>query len=176
MESQIHQCIINNLEAKQEIYKLALEQHKWELERNQESIKELEHKLVRIESQLNSLNQEDNLSIKLSDYFTEEELRDYNPTYEMLFEPDLPFRDWLDWFYEELPFLDNKHLKYIHTRTKKEHSFTDIPTSALVKVDKLNQRILVDEYQIILPSINIYKLLSVNTNVKEYQTTQEEFY
>lgn len=175
MELHTKEYIITNLKSKQEIYELALEQHKWEVERNQESIKTLESKLDRITNQLNSLNQEDLLSIKLSDYFTEEELKDYNPNYEMLFEPDLPFRDWLDWFYEELPFLDNKHLKVIDLINHKEVNIFDVHGSTVVKVDHLNQRILVDNYQIVLPSINIYKLLSVNTNGKEYQTQKEEF-
>ena len=167
--------IVNNLKSKKEVYLLELENYKQLQQSTNESIKQTENKLQRIDNQLNVLDQS-NLSIKLSDYFTEEELQYYNPTYETLFEPDLLFKDWLDWFYEELPFLSNKHLKYINIRTNKEHSFTDIPTNLIVKVDHLNQRILVGNYQITLHSINLYKLLSVNTNGKEYKTKEEEFF
>lgn len=175
MELPTKEYLIKNLESKQELYLLEVENLEWQRDEAHKASIQLKNKIEKISEQLHSLNQE-NLSIKLSDYFTEEELREYNPQYEMLFEPELSLRDWLDWFYEELPFLDNKHLKFINTFTKKEVTFFDIPNSAIVKVDHLNQRILVDDYQIILPSINIYKLLSVNTNGKEYETTQEEFY
>lgn len=175
MELPTKEYLIKNLESKQELYLLEVENLEWQRDEAHKASIQLKNKIDKISEQLHSLNQE-NLSIKLSDYFTEEELREYNPQYEMLFEPELSLRDWLDWFYEELPFLDNKHLKFINCHTKKEVNFFDIPNSAIVKVDHLNQRILVDEYQIIIPSINIYKLLSVNTNGKEYETTQEEFY
>ena len=174
MELSTNEYIIYNLKSKREVYLLELENYKQLQQSTKESIKQTEDKLLRIDNQILILNK-NTISIKLSDYFTEEELQYYNPTYEMLFEPDLKLKDWLDWFYEELPFLNNKHLKYIHIKTKKEYSFTNIPNSNIVKVDHLNQRILVDDYEITLPSISIYKLLSVNTNDKEYQTKEEEF-
>lgn len=175
MELPNKDYLISNLENQIDLYTLEIENLVFQQESARKKSAELKIKVDKMLKQLHYLKQNE-LFVKLSDYFTEEELREYNPQYEMLFETELPFKDWLDWFYEELPFLNNKHLKFINCLSKEEVPFLDIPGSAIVKVDHLNQRILVDEYQIILPEINIYKLLSVNTNGKEYETSQEEFY
>lgn len=175
MELPNKDYLISNLEKQLDLYLLEIENLEFQQENVRKKSSELKIKVDKILKQLQYLKQNE-LFVKLSDYFTEEELREYSPQYEMLFEPELPFKYWLDWFYEELPFLNSKHLQFINCLSKEEVSFLDIPGSAIVKVDHLNQRILVDEYQIILPQINIYKLLSVNTNGKEYETSQEEFY
>lgn len=119
-------------------------------------------KLARYKKQLNVLNQSDNISIKLSDYFSQEELDEYTGATEMLFEPDMKWYDWLDWFYEELPFIKDKHITLTGLMSNKTYSFEDIPHNVIVKVMSNRIFVMLDEPVVInLNNINLFQLLSV---------------
>lgn len=80
----------------------------------------------------------------------------------MLFEPDMQWYDWLNWFYEELPFIKDKHITLTGLNTNKQYQINDIPFNAIVIVE--NKKIIVnlDEPVVIdLNGINLFKMLSI---------------
>lgn len=145
-----------------------------------EEVNKLNNKAINIFNQCTHINsiliqvtQEPTLKIDIKDYLTEEQYQDYLDSYnepEMLCEFDITFTDWLDWFYEELPFLQsNKHLVFSNHK-----DITTVPMNSIIKVDHNNKTIYLDTGSEIitvnLNGIELYYLLNV-----KYQRDWEDY-
>lgn len=89
-------------------------------EKSQLVLEQQQSKLQSLLNLMEKLNQEEQLQIPVKDYLTEEQYQDYllsQQEPEMLCEFDITLRDWLDWFYQELPFIKNKYLTFTNSIT-----------------------------------------------------------
>lgn len=155
---ELKQCIQNEIE----VVKLHREQLDFEFDKLQAEIQSSNEKLFKLENQLNIVSNESNLIVSVKDWLSPEQYEQYNTNIQMLFEEDLFFRDWLDWFYDELPYIKDKHLSFKGKQTGNSYSILDL--NGLVKVDKVNQEIYVVQGEpviITLGSCSLFKLLSI---------------
>lgn len=144
-----------------EVVKLHQEQLDFEFDKLQADIQLSNEKLFKLENQLNVLSNEPSMIISIKDWLTPEQYDQYYPNIQMLFEEDMFFKDWLDWFYDELPYIKDKHLSFKGKQTGNSYSILDL--NGLVKVDKVNQEIYVVQGEpvvITLSSYNLFKILS----------------
>lgn len=144
-----------------EVVKLHQEQLDFEFDKLQADIQLSNEKLFKLENQLNVLSNEPSMIISIKDWLTPEQYDQYYPNIQMLFEEDMFFKDWLDWFYDELPYIKDKHLSFKGKQTGNSYSILDL--NGLVKVDKVNQEIYVvqgESVVITLSSYNLFKILS----------------
>lgn len=157
MEEQI----IHELKGKIETTKLEIEQLTFNLQVVKDNLNQETNNLKKYEHQLNGITNQ-GIHINLSDYFTKEELEDYQREPTMLFEPDIQWIHWLDWFYEELPFIRNKHITLTGLNSNKEYQINDIPFDAIVLTENNKIIVKLDEPVVInLNGINLFKMLSV---------------
>lgn len=155
---ELKQCIQSEIE----VVKLHQEQLDFEFDRIQSDMQLADDKLFMLENQLNIVSNEPNVIISIKDWLPEDQYEQYNPDIQMLFEEDLFFKDWLDWFYEELPYIKDKQLSFTGKQTGNSYSILDL--NGLVKVNKKNQEIYVVQGEpvvITLGSCNLFKLLSI---------------
>lgn len=144
-----------------EVVKLHQEQLDFEFDKLQADIQLSNEKLFKLENQLNVSSNEPSMIISIKDWLTPEQYDQYYPNIQMLFEEDMFFKDWLDWFYDELPYIKDKHLSFKGKQTGNSYSILDL--NGLVKVDKVNQEIYVVQGEpvvITLSSYNLFKILS----------------
>lgn len=119
-------------------------------------------KLFKLENQLSIVSNEPELIVSIEEWLEPEQYRNYYPQFELLFEEGMFIQDWLTWFYEELPYIKDKHLSFIGIQTGKSYMPSEL--SGLIKADKKKQEIYVIEGEpvlIKLGSVNIFKLLSI---------------
>lgn len=144
-----------------EVLKLNQEQLEFEKQTVENNIKENEERIQKLQSKLNTLTEKE-LVVSVKEYLEPELYELYYPNIEMLYEEDMWVSDWLSWFYEELPFIRDKHLQFIGKQTGKHYSIAEL--NGLVKTDKKNQEIfvLMGELVVIsLGSVNLFQMLCV---------------
>lgn len=96
----------------------------------------------------------------------------------MLCEEHLTFQEWLDWFYEELPFLQNKHLTFINPDGSLR-SLYDINGKWLVTFDHTNYKVYVGgSIEIKLNNLSLYSILNLNhqNELDQMLIEQGEYY
>lgn len=153
-----------NIRSHLEFLYLEKEQLEFLSQTHKDNIKSVNNKIKKLNNQLKSL-EDTNLVINIKDWLPKDQYEQYCPSIDMLFEEGMEFSDWLDWFYEELPFIKDKHLMFTGSTTNKEYSFLEI--TGKVYVDKYRQIIYVDSSEpinISINSLNLFKLLSVQGN------------
>ena len=81
----------------------------------------------------------------------------------LLFEEDMQFIDWLDWFYTELPYInDIANCNLVFTNSKGKVSILDIKPSS--KVNIFNGNIVIEDVELITINNeegNLYNILSI---------------
>lgn len=129
--------------------------------------------LKKLNTLLNQYQKEPTLVINIRDYLTEEQFQDYLNSInepEMLCEFDIPFREWLDWFYEELPFLQSQK----HLIIQNGFTIDELIDDWIIRVDHINKSIYLDNglgtLLINLDGIDLYYLLNV-----KYQRDWEDY-
>lgn len=85
----------------------------------------------------------------------------------MLFENNLPFTEWLDWFYEDLPIIQNKTLSFIGKHSNNEYSIYNIPCNAIVTWDN-NKNIFIDSDEPILIKFKTKTLSNLVKNILKH--------
>lgn len=161
---ELKQHILSHIE----VLKLNQEQLTFQQGCIQQQILDNLEKLFKLENQLNIVSNEPELIISIKDWLPECQYKEYYPQITMLFEEGINIQNWLSWFYEELPFIKDKHLSFIGRLTGKSYLSTEL--TGLVKVDKKNQIIYSVEGEpviITLGSVNLFKLLSMSNYEKE---------
>lgn len=154
---QLQQHIQNHLE----LLKLNQEQLEFEYRLSIDNLLKNRNQIEKLEKQLETISNEPNLIISIKDWLPEEQYEQYYPNIKMLFEENVFFKDWLAWFYEELPYIKDKHLSFKGKQTGNSYSILDL--NGLVKVDKVTQEIFIVQGEpvvITLGSCNLFKLLS----------------
>lgn len=138
-------------------------------EKSQLVLEQQQSKLQSLLDLMEKLNQEEQLQIPVKDYLTEEQYQDYllsQQEPEMLCEFDITLRDWLDWFYQELPFIKNKYLTFTNSITSEEYSLYKLNHTGIVKVNHMNKVIFIkyDTYTVNmdLNGISLYNLLNIS--------------
>lgn len=109
---------------------------------------------------------EDKDIVQMKDYISQEDFENYQLTLQtpkMLCEFDIPFHEWLGHFYEDLPFIQNKHLIFAYHNGEK---FKEIPMSQVnnmltVKVNHADKQIYLEPKQENEPIIYV-NLISVD--------------
>lgn len=109
---------------------------------------------------------EDRDVVQMKDYISQEDFENYQLTLQtpkMLCEFDIPFHEWLGHFYEDLPFIQNKHLIFVYHDGEK---FVEIPMSQVdnmltVKVNHADKQIYLEPKQENEPIIYV-NLISVD--------------
>lgn len=134
------------------------------------AINKAQLQLERIYLLMNKLKEDTNIVIKLEDYLNPDELQIYHDSLipsHMLCDFDITFKEWLEWFYDELPFIATKHL--VFTDGTQDIPLKDIDTSLVIKVDHIMRKIYLqkdnDEFNSVifvnLDGLDLYYLLSV---------------
>lgn len=131
----------------------------------------IQKNVTKLQQLLNKLDSDNRLHIPVKDYLTDEQYQDYLNTLkepDMLCEFDIHLSEWLNWFYEELPFISKKHLIFYGLNTGKQYNLTDIPRLNLVKVNHETKTIYIEPMNndrepihMTLDGINLYYLLNV---------------
>lgn len=109
---------------------------------------------------------EDKDVVQMKDYISQEDFENYQLTLQtpkMLCEFDIPFHEWLEHFYEDLPFIQNKHLIFAYHNGEK---FVEIPMSQVdnmltIKVNHADKQIYLEPKQENEPIIYV-NLISVD--------------
>lgn len=154
---------IKNIQGQIELTLLDIEQLKFNAKVVQNQLQEASNKLDRLYKHLDIVTKADTISIKLEDYFTPEELAEYNPQYDFLFEPNMNIKDWLDWFFEEIPFIKDKHLTFTGLVSKQSYSISDL--YGIVKTDNNKQQVYIEMDEpvlITLNNINLFRILQTS--------------
>lgn len=121
---------------------------------------------------------EDKDVVQMKDYISQEDFENYQLTLQtpkMLCEFDIPFHEWLGHFYEDLPFIKNKHLIFAYHDGGK---FKEIPMSQVdnmltVKVNHADKQIYLEPKQenepiiyVNLISVDLYYVLCLSYQKK----------
>lgn len=151
-----------------EIHKLMLDldQAKFNLKVYMSEVSKLEETLNKYLEHSNKFKDipDDTTEEDLLKLFTKEELKEYSPKYAVIFEPNITFTSWLDWFFEEVPFIKDKNLTFKGKHSNKDYSISNIPLNTPVRVDTFSREIyiMLEEPVIInLGSINLFTFLSI---------------
>lgn len=140
-------------------------------EKSQLVLEKQQSKLQSLLDLMDKLNQEDQLQIPVKDYLTEEQYQDYLLTLqepEMLCDFGITLLEWLDWFYQELPYITDKYLTFTDIEGK-TYTLNQLDYSNLIQVDHTNRLIYIqkgikqpNDILIDLNGISLYDLLNVS--------------
>lgn len=151
---------------------------------NSNQLEAISNKMHRYTTIATKLVNEPQLQIKIQDYLSESEFQDYLASIAvpiMLCDFDTTFRDWLDWFYEEMPFIKSKHLTFFDTNINEFISITKIDMNMLIKVDHALKRIYLhkDQFESVivvnLNGISLYEILNISYRSAKEQHLVNQF-
>lgn len=133
-------------------------------------IQKAQLQLERVYLLMSKLKEDTDIHIKLEDYLQPDELQIYHDSLtppQMLCDFDITFKEWLEWFYDELPFIATKHL--VFNDGTQDILLKDIDTALIIKVDHVMRKIYLqpdnDHFNSVifvnLDGLDLYYLLSV---------------